>query len=164
LHFGGLAPPTSQLLTPSGQSHWYRRTHRGPDEPISPDALSDEYWVVDRDYARVALLHDRDLFAPETSLVMAKMGVDVIVVNADSSLPVLSALWQTRTGDYLHLVVANEQGKEGIYLGGYRANPSYLEDEGLVLMQIDTSHVRPKKETRFFEFRPLLQPCDTSRC
>lgn len=164
VQFGGMVPPTSQLLTPSDGPYTYQRTHRGRREPIPSDELGDDYWVVDRDYGRVALLHDRDLFAPETSLVMAKMGVDVIAVNADSAAGVLSGLWQSRTAEYLHLVVANRQGEEGIYLGGYRANPSYREAEGMVLMEIDTSHVRPKKETRFFDFHPLLQPCRISRC
>lgn len=164
LSFGGLVPPRSLLLTPSGETYTYDRTHRGRTEPIPPERLSDRFFVIDRPYARLALLQDKDLFAPETGVVMAKMGVDLIAVNADSSVGVLSALWQSRTGDYMHLVVANRQAPEGIYLGGYKADPSFLEAEGMVVMQMSTQDVRNKKEPRFLDFLPLLEPCGNGNC
>jgi predicted amidohydrolase len=164
LHFGGVVPPESRLLTPSGQSYSYFRTHRARDEEIPDSKLSSHYWVVDRDYARLALLQDKDMFAPETSTVMAKLGVDVVAINADTPSSVLSPLWQSRTGDYLHLVVANKQGPEGIYLGGYQSNPSFQEAEGRVIMLLNTQHVRSKKQPRFLDFRPLLLPCGKDNC
>ena len=160
----GLVPPLTELLTPSGQSYTYTRTHRGRTEPIPPDRLSNEFLVIDREYARLALLQDRDLFAPETSVVMAKMGVDVVTVNADSAQRALSGLWKSRTGNYLHLVVANKLEKEGIYLGGYKANPSFKEADGMVVMQMNTADVRSKKEPRFLDFLPLVQPCSGGNC
>lgn len=162
----GLAgvPPQSLMLTPEGATYTYRRTHRGRHEPIPPDQLSDDYLVVDRPYARVALLQDRDLFAPETSVVMAKMGVDVLAVSADSAQSVASAMWKSRSGDYLHLVVADKQTQQGIYLGGYKSNPSFMEGNPMVVMQMNTADVRSKKEPRFLDFLPLLQPCSASNC
>ncbi|WP_224363196.1 nitrilase-related carbon-nitrogen hydrolase [Hyalangium versicolor] len=161
LHFGAAAPPESRLLTPSGQSYTYLRTHRARDEQIP---LANNYWIIDRDYARVALLQDKDMFAPETSTVMAKLGVDVVAINADTDSSVLSPLWQSRTGDYLHIVVANLHGKEGIYLGGYQSNPSFMEADGRVLMQLNTQHVRSKKEPRFLDFQQMLLPCGKDNC
>ena len=157
-------PPASVMITPEGQTYRYLRTHRGRNEPIPPERLSSEYLVVDRPYARVALLQDRDLFAPETSVVMAKMGVDVLAVGADSAASVLSALWKSRTGDYLHIVVANKQGQQGIYLGGYISNPSYREGDPTVVFQMNTADVRNKKEPRFLDPTQLLLPCTGTTC
>ena len=164
VHFGALLPPQSVLVTPSATTYTYLRTHRARDEQIPDSKLSDHYWVVDRDYGRLALMQDKDLFAPETGIVLAKMGVDVVAVNADSASDMLGALWKSRTGDYLHFVVANKQGKEGIYLGGYQATPDFIEAEGQVLMQINTQHVRSKKQPRFLDFRELLLPCGKDNC
>lgn len=63
---------------------------------------------------------------------MEKMGVDVLAVSARSSDPVLRGLWQSRTGDYLHLILAERDGPEGIYLGGYVDDPAQQEADGLV--------------------------------
>ena len=79
------------------------------------------------------------------------MGVDVIAVTADIDLSILSAVCQIRTGDYLHIVLANRKGKEGIYAGGFQAMPGYKEDEGVVIFTLDTGHVRNKKELRRFD-------------
>jgi len=98
VHFGALVPPQSVLVTPAGTTYAYARTHRARDEQIPDAKLSDFFWVVDRDYARLALMRDKDLFAPETAVVLAKMGVDVVAVNADTAASVLSALWKSRTG------------------------------------------------------------------
>ena len=70
------------------------------------------------------------MLAPETTLVLAKMGVDVIAVSADDSATVLGDLWKVRTGNYVHIVVANRRGQEGIFHGGYRASPSQATGEG----------------------------------
>lgn len=157
LHFGAETPPTSMLLTSSGETYVYKRTHRSADENIPDSSLSNEFLIVDRDYGRLALLQDKDLFAPETGIVMEKMAVDVIAVNADSNNSILSSLWQTRTNDYLHLVVSNLAGKEGIYQGGYKAYPSYEESDGLVIMNMNTDDVRKKWEQRLVDTSPLLK-------
>jgi hypothetical protein len=157
IHFSDTMPPTSQLLASSGEIYTYRRTHKGRNELFSETLLANEFLIIDRDYARLAVLHDKDLFAPETSIVMAKMGVDVVAVNADSTESVLSALWQSRTGDYLHIIVANLRGKEGIYLGGYKVVPNFQEAEGIIITNVNTLDVRDKKEPRFLDAANLLK-------
>ena len=88
---------------------------------------------------------------------MAKMGVDVVCVNADSDESILSSLWQWRTGEYLHIIVSNLNGKEGIYFGGYMTYPSYEEADGLVVDQLNTGDVRSKAEMRFIDATPLVK-------
>lgn len=139
----------------------YYRTHRMRNEGIT---VGDNFLVIDRDYGRVGVLQGPDLIAPEASLVMEKMGVDVLAVSVNSSDPVQHDLWQSRTGDYVHIVLANAEGPEGIYFGGYQDNPSQVEQEGLALAQIDTSHVRNKKETRHLDVTSLLLRCNLGRC
>lgn len=151
--------PRSLLITSTGTDFPYVRTHRARGESIPQELLSDDYWVVDRDYGRVALMQDVDMLAPETAHVLSRMGVDVVAVNADLVSDVLSTLWQSRTGDYLHIVVANRSGVEGVYLGGYREQPSFTENEGRVLRTLDTAHVREKPQARFFDYRSILRPC-----
>lgn len=157
----GTQPPRSVLITPGGTSYTYQRSHQWRGEGLSN--LSDEYLIVDRDYARVALLQDADMVAPETSHVMARMGVDVVAINANSDAPILSALWQSRTGDYLHIVVANHTADEGIYHGGYKTDPSFVEDEGLVLADLNTADIRAKPTARFFDYRSILAPCTAAK-
>lgn len=157
-------PPQSLLITSDGDTMTYVRTHGAVGESIPVDKLANRFAVIDRDYARVALLQDMDVVAPETVLVMEKMGVDVLAVNADSPLPILPHVWSERTGDYVHVVVANRQGLEGIYLGGYQATPSHKEGQGIVVLPMDTAHVRSKKEPRFFDPSPLLKPCGPDNC
>ena len=156
--------PQSLMIASNGENYSYSRTHRLRQEKIRDDKLASHYWVVDRHYARVALLHDVDLMAPETSLIMEKLGVDVVALNADTAVPIAGAIWASRTADYYNIVVANRQGKEGIYLGGYPPGPQAVEDEGLVLTQIDTRFVRSKKVPRFLDFKRLLDPCGATNC
>lgn len=157
-------PPLSLLLALDGSTYRYIRTHRRPASVIPTDVLSDDYWVVDRPYARVALMQGVDMLAPETTNVASKMGVDVIAVSASSANPVLSALWKSRTGSNVHIVVANARADEGVYLGGYRDNPSFMEAPGMVIMRLHTAYVRAKKFPRFLDPRPLLQPCGQNNC
>ena len=156
--------PVSVLVAPDGSTYSYRRTHRRRTSAIPDSALSDDFWVVDRDYARVAISQGVDMLAPETTLVLAKMGVDVIAVSADDSSTVLDDLWKVRTGNYVHIVVANRRGQEGIFHGGYRASPLQATGEGTVMTEVDTSHVRNKKLPRFFDYRALLARCGSSNC
>ena len=156
--------PVSVLVTPNDGTFSYRRTHRRRGSTIPPSSLSDEFWVVDRDYARVAIAHGADILAPETTLVLAKMGVDVVAVSANDDSPVLNALWPVRTGDYVHIIVSNKQGQEGIFLGGYKASESQATGEGTVIFEADTGHVRDKKMPRFFDYRALLARCEPHSC
>jgi len=164
INVSGSSPPLSMLLTPEAQTYTYKRTHRRAGSSISPDTLSSDYWVVDRPYARLSLMQDVDMIPPETSMVLAKMGVDVIAVNADSANPVLSAMWQSRTGSNAHIIVANKSAGEGIYRGGYKVQPPYKEAEGLVILMLDTANVRNKAFPRFMDPRQLLEPCTSSSC
>ncbi|GIJ44064.1 hypothetical protein Val02_09500 [Virgisporangium aliadipatigenens] len=151
--------PKSLLVTSTGTDYPYVRTHRARYEAIAPARLSHDFWVVDRDYGRVALMQDVDMVPPETAHVLSRMGVDVVAVNADLRSDLLSRLWQSRTGEYLHIVVANKQAPEGVYLGGYQEFPSFTEQEGRVLRELDTGHVRKKPAARFFDYRAILEPC-----
>lgn len=139
---------TSLLFTSDGRVIKYRRTHRFEAERID---VGSDFIVIDRDYARVGLLQGQDLFAPESSRVLAKMGVDIIAVSADMDSSLLSSLCRTRTADRVHVVIANRKGTEGVYAGGYRASPDHVEREGAALMELDTNHVRNKKELRRFD-------------
>ncbi len=162
--FSGFVPPLSILIASDGAMYRYSRTHRLRTEPIPDNKLSPYYWIVDRDYARVAILQDVDLMLPETSQVMQKLGVDIVALNSDTTLPVASAMWQSRTGDYYNIVMANRSGPEGVYLGGYPPGDQFTEASGLALMQMDTKYVRNKKESRFLDFTRLLQPCGPNNC
>jgi len=161
--FAGV-PPRSILIASNGETYAYSRTHQLKTESIPEEKLGKEYWVVDRDYGRVAMLHDVDLMAPETSMVIEKMGVDIVALNADNDLPVASALWQSRTGSYYNIVMANRRGTEGVYVGGYPPGKQLIEAEGLALMKINTKYVRSKKEPRFLDFEDLLKPCSAHSC
>lgn len=151
--------PKSVLIASNGKVFTYMRTHRERGESIPKSELSNEYLVVNRDYGRVALMQGTDMIPPETALVMAQMGVDVIAVNADSSNPLLGALWQDRSEDDVNVVVANKAGENGIYLGGFQDYPYYTESGGDVIRNIDTAHDRPKPYARFFDYEPLLKSC-----
>jgi predicted amidohydrolase len=157
-------PLSLLIVAKPGKAHEiyrYYRTHRMRNEHAT---LSDRYFIIDRDYGRIAVLHGPDLAAPETSVVMAKMGVDVLAVSADSADGLMMPLWRSRTGDYLHIVLANRQGPEAIYLGGYQADPSQQEAESLALMLLNVAHVRNKKEPRNLDIAPLLRRCGTFNC
>ena len=118
--------------------------------------MGSDFIVINRDYARIGLLQGPDLFAPESTRVLAKMGVDVIVVSTDTESSILNSICRVRTADKVHLVIANRKGLEGVYAGGYIASPDHIEREGLALMDIDTSHIRNKKELRRFDGWDLL--------
>jgi predicted amidohydrolase len=164
VEFPDTVPPQSLMIASNGETYTYSRTHRLRQENIPEEKLAPHYWIVDRDYARVALLQDVDLMVPETSLMMEKLGVDVVALNSDTTLPIAGALWSSRTADYYNIVVANRRGVEGVYLGGYPPGPQSTEAEGLALMQIDTNYVRSKKEARFLDFKALLEPCGAGNC
>jgi hypothetical protein len=164
IQYSATVPPQSVMIASNGESYTYARTHRLRSERIPDDKLASHFWVVDRDYGRVALLQDVDLMAPETSLMMEKLGVDIVALSADTEIPIASGLWTSRTADYYNIVVANRHGKEGIYLGGYPPGPQLVESDGLALAQIDTSHVRSKKAPRFLDFMRLLAPCGGTNC
>jgi predicted amidohydrolase len=162
---GSQPTPVSVLFAvKAGQAptlYRYYRTHRSRNDPA---AVMDRFFVIDRDYGRLALLHGEDLVAPETTVVMAKMGVDVVAVSANTADPVMPALWRSRTGDTMHIVVANGQGPEAVYVGGFIANPLQQEAEGLALLALNTAHVRNKKEPRNLDLAPLLARCGTDNC
>ncbi len=151
--------PKSVLIGSNGKTYTYVRTHRAKGEGIAKSELSDEYWVVDRDYGRVALMQGTDMIPPETGLVMAQMGVDVIAVNADSANPILPSLWADRSANYTHLVVSNKQANEGIYIAGYQEFPSVIEAPEEVIHNLNTGQVRPKPYARFFDYKQILRPC-----
>ena len=151
--------PKSVLIGSNGKTYTYVRTHRAKGEGIKKSELSNDYLVVDRDYGRVALMQGTDMIPPETGLVLAQMGVDVVAVDADSSNPVLPALWEDRSADYLNVVVANKAAAEGIYLGGYQDFPPFTEGEGEVIREINTAHDRKKPYARFFDYKQILKPC-----
>lgn len=144
---------TSLLFTRDGQVIKYRRVHRSGTEKIN---VGGDFIVVNRDYARVGLLQGQDLFAPESSRVLAKMGVDLIAVSADTENSIVNSLCRIRTADRVHLVIANRRGVEGVYAGGYIASPDHIEREGTVMMNVDTNHIRNKKELRRFDGWDIL--------
>ena len=156
--------PVSLLITSDGKQYRSPRTHRRRTSTIPDSALSDEFWVVDREYGRLAISHGADMLATETTLVFAKMGVDVIAVSADDDLSLLESLWRHRSYNYVHVVVANRRGLEGVYLGGFQASPSEVVGEGTVMIEADTRHVREKKFPRFFDYSALLARCGVSNC
>ncbi len=92
------------------------------------------------------------------------MGVDVVAVNADDDSEILVELWKTRTANFIHVVVANRSGSEGIFLGGYKSNPSVFVGSGSVLHEINTEDVRSKKWPRFFDYRSIVRRCADSNC
>ncbi len=149
----GMNYSASLLFTRAGQVIKYRRVHRSGTEKID---VGSDFVVINRDYARVGLLQGQDLFAPESSRVLAKMGVDLVAVSADTENGLLSSLCRTRTSDRVHLVIANRRGTEGVYSGGYIASPDHVEREGMALMDVDTNHIRNKKELRRFDGWDLL--------
>jgi predicted amidohydrolase len=157
-------PPLSVLLTSNGPRYVYRRTHRLRADPLPAATLGDSLRVIDRDYARVTIVQDVDMLAPETATVLAMMGVDVVAVNGSLGFSVLPPLWRSRSAEYLHLVVANSSMAQGIYQGGYRNFPSYREAARQVLWTLPTGAVRRKQEPRFVDVGPLLRPCTPMTC
>lgn len=157
-------PPITRFLTSDRKIYDYVGTHRLRNSPVKASDLSDNYWVIDRDYGRVALSQGIDMLVPETALVMAKMGVDVIAVSANDPSALLDTLWAVRSANYVHLVVSNKSGNEGIFLGGYKSMPSQSVGAGQVLREINTEDVRSKKWPRFFDYRSIVRRCSESNC
>ena len=89
----------------------------------------------------------------ETELLATDENVEALVD--------MNGVW---TGNYVHVIVANRRGQEGIFLGGYKAFPSQATGEGTLVMELDTSHVREKKFPRFFHYRSLPERCGESNC
>lgn len=161
---GAYGQPTSILFAVDNgvvTEHRYARTHRLPDEKIVPGK---DFMILDRPYGRLAVLQGIDLLAPETTMVMEKLGVDIVAVSADSADASSDTLWRTRAGDYLDLVVANAGGDEGVFLGGYPPDPSEKVGEGVVIFDTAIAQVRKKKEPRHVDTTPLLTECAQSRC
>ena len=67
------------------------------------------------------------MIPPETGLVMAEMGVDVIAVNADSGNLILPSPLADRSANYTDPAGSNKQANEGIYIAGYQEFPSVIE-------------------------------------
>ena len=139
----------------------YVRTHRYPNESFEPGA---HFLIIDRPYGRISIVQDTDLVAPETSMVMAKLGVDTIAVAADTPDPLAITLWRTRAADYLNIVVANRSGEEAVFLGGYPPTPSENVAGGLAFIQSNSAQVRAKKEPRHLDVSPLLIQCSAAPC
>lgn len=156
--------PTSILFAVDNgavSQHRYARTHALRNEKI---VLGKDFTIIDRPYGRLALLQGIDLLAPETTMVMEKLGVDIVAVSADLPDAWADTLWRTRAADYLDLVVANSKGDEGVFLGGYPPDPSERIGEGLVLFDTAIAQVRRKKEPRHVDTTPLLVGCALSSC
>lgn len=156
--------PTSVLFAVDNgavSQHRYERTHALRNEKI---VLGDDFTIIDRPYGRLAMLQGIDLLAPETTMVMEKLGVDIVAVSADLSESWADTLWKTRAADYLDLVVANSRGDEGVFLGGYPPEPSETIGEGLILFDTAIAQVRKKKEPRHVDTTPLLVSCGQSIC
>lgn len=137
--------PMSFLITKEGKSYCYKRLHRLESENIQ---TGDHFFVIDRDYARLALLQDKDLLISETTRVLAKMGVDLVAVSANMDDANIKTFAKVRSLDYLHIAMSNLNGSNGIYLGGFLTYPSFKEDNFMTIMQVDTTHVRKKKELK----------------
>jgi predicted amidohydrolase len=161
---GSSRQPTSILFAVDGGAvaqYRYKRTHRLRNEKVIP---GEHFTIVDRPYGRLSILQGSDLLAPETTMVMEKMGVDIVAVSAASADASSDVLWRTRAGDYLDLVVANSSGDEGVFLGGFPPSPTEKIGEGLVIFDTAIAHVRKKKEPRHVDTAPLLVGCAHSRC
>lgn len=53
---------------------------------------------------------------------------------------------KVRSLDYLHIVMANRRGVQGIYAGEFKTFPHFKEGEEVAMMELNTAHVREKKE------------------
>lgn len=147
---------TSFMRTYDGKSIKYRRIHLTHED--SNITAGDNFMVVNRPYARIALLQGKDLLATESSRVLVKMGVDVIALSADIDNEYYSAVCKTRSKDFIHIVSSNKNRRVGIYMGGYKDDPGFYEGTYFILKELDTSHVREKKElTKFNDWIPILK-------
>lgn len=149
---GDRSSPVSYMITKDQKFFCYKRLHKLPDETIE---TGDHFFVIDREYGRVAMLQDKDLFVPETTKVLGKMGVDIVAVSGDEEDHLISTFCKVRSSDYLHILMANQNGFCGIYAGGFRTYPSFQEHQNGIIMELDTHHVREKKELKI-EIDPYL--------
>lgn len=150
------------MATPEGGLFKHNPVHLWLGEPAH-DGPSN-FLVVDRDYGRVSLLSGPDLLAPETAEVLTKMGVDLVAVPAAVDIGPTEALWRSRAGSNLHIIVANLKGREGVFIGGYRTPISEVMAEGMAITTVDTAHVREKKVPRAVDVTPLVSACTISKC
>eukprot|EP00727_Mastigamoeba_balamuthi_P009187 m51a1_g4891 hypothetical protein (558) ;mRNA; r:114973-117012 len=135
---------TTVLRTYNGTSFAYTRTHRRPTEDAGSVALGSRLVVVNRPYARVALLHDVDFMVPEVLQVLSRMAVDVVAVAANDTSRLLELTGSRAHSAMMHVVVANSRGMQGVYHGDWVAYPSQLEDENAVVTTFSSSAVRNK--------------------
>jgi predicted amidohydrolase len=139
---------TSVFAGSDGKTGLYREIH----DRIEGEATGEDFFVIDRSYGRVALLGGDDLLAPESTRVLAKLGVDLVAVSADSDLSELSAICRVRTTDGLELIVANKSGQDGIYQNDFSLQAQqFQESAGDVVTTINTINARNKKELRRFD-------------
>ncbi len=134
------------LFTYEGESYLYTSIHGlKSDEPCT---LGTDFLIIDRPYGRLALATGRDILLSETTKILAKMSVDVVAVSADLDDAILKVFSRSRIADYLHLVVSNRLGTQGIYAAGYKMFPYIFEDANFVTQQLHTSDVRVKHELK----------------
>ncbi len=146
---------TSYLFTNEQKSFYYKKLHKLSSETTK---IGEHFTVVNRNYGRVAIVQDKDLWVPETSKVLEKMGVDIVAVCADEADEWMRIFCKARSLDYLHIVMANRKGVNGIYAGGFKTFPYVKEAEGVVMMELDIEHVREKKELRIgFDHESILK-------
>eukprot|EP00727_Mastigamoeba_balamuthi_P009175 m51a1_g4880 hypothetical protein (784) ;mRNA; f:25976-34952 len=136
---------TTVLRTSDGRAYEYTRVHSRSNDNACGIALGSRFVVVDRPYARVALLHGVDFLVPEALQVLSRMGVDVVAVAAadDSKLLELSGSVRAHSA-MLHVVVANSRGKQGVYRGDWMEQIDRVEDEHAAVMHLSSGTVRDK--------------------
>jgi predicted amidohydrolase len=139
---------TSVFAGSDGKTGFYREIH----DRIEGEATGEDFFVIDRSYGRLALLGGDDLLAPESTRVLAKLGVDLVAVSADSDVSKVSAICRVRTTDGLELIVANKSGQDGIYQNDFGLQAQqFQESAGDVVTTINTINARSKKELRRFD-------------
>eukprot|EP00727_Mastigamoeba_balamuthi_P009180 m51a1_g4885 putative nitrilase cyanide hydratase and apolipoprotein n-acyltransferase (1237) ;mRNA; r:46173-65013 len=135
----------SVLATSDNRSFAYTRTHARTGDNASTAPLGGRLVVVNRPYARVALLHGVDFLVPEVPQVLSRMAVDVVAVAAaDEGLLVALAGSVRAHSAMLHVVVANSRGKQGVYRGDWVGVPQQSEDTWTALLPLSSCDVRDK--------------------
>jgi predicted amidohydrolase len=124
------------LLGPEGILGRYRSPHGPPPSgerarfPVWDQAMpgGEPFPVFDLPFARVGLLHPLDLLLPEPPRILAKQGVDVVLVSGfwPNGLSDLEFLWAERaeTND-IWLAIAVE-GKAAVYASDARGEKAVL--------------------------------------
>lgn len=143
------------LLTNDRKCFPYKRLHKLPSEKIE---VGEHFTVVDRDYGRLAIIQGKDLWVPETSRVLGKMGVDLVAVSAEEEDDLMRLFCKVRSSDSLHILMSNQTGCKGIYGGSFKMFPQFKEDDETVLMELDIQLVREKKELKIgFDYQSILK-------